>query len=167
MYKVMIEKATEDDAADIIDYLNLVGGESDNLLFGKDEFHVTVEQEKEHIRNMDNSFVMFLGKINNNIAAVGTLRGFTRDRIAHRGEIAISVKKEYWNNGIGTEMMKKLIEFGKDEAGLSVIQLTVKADNEKAIHLYNKLGFKQIGFYEKFFNINGKYYDAYLMNLYF
>lgn len=167
MNKVIIEKATEDDAADIIDYLNLVGGESDNLLFGKGEFHVTVEQEKDHIRNMDNSFVMFLGKINNNIAAVGTLTGFSRDRIAHRGEIAISVKKEYWNNGIGTEMMKKLIEFGKDEAGLSIIQLTVKADNEKAIHLYNKLGFKQIGFYEKFFNINEKYYDAYLMNLYF
>lgn len=39
----------------MIQYLNIVGGESDNLLFGKDEFHLTVEKEMEHITSICNS----------------------------------------------------------------------------------------------------------------
>ena len=44
---LILRRPTEDDAKAMIDYLNQVGGESDNLLFGKGEFHLTVEQEME------------------------------------------------------------------------------------------------------------------------
>lgn len=38
MQEVIIRKASVEDAAAIIDYLNQVGGESDNLLFGANGF---------------------------------------------------------------------------------------------------------------------------------
>ena len=109
---------------------------------------------------------MLLGKINGEIVSVGSLSGFSKARIAHRGEIAISVKKSFWGHGIATAMMNELIRFGKEIANMKVIQLEVKTDNEKAVRLYEKLGFTKIGIYEKFFKINNQYYDAYLMNLY-
>lgn len=40
--QLVLRKPIIEDAESIIEYLNLVGGESDNLLFGKDEFHFTM-----------------------------------------------------------------------------------------------------------------------------
>ncbi len=169
MNNISIVKASEEDAEAIIKYLNVVGGESNNLLFGENEFYMTVEEEQNLIRNLKSSLssIMLLGKDNGNIVSIGSLSGFRSKRSSHRGEIALSVKKDYWNKGIGSAMMKELIQFGKEVVKLSVIQLTVKVDNESAIHVYKKFGFKQIGYYEKFFYIDGKYFDACLMNLYF
>ncbi|WMJ89873.1 GNAT family N-acetyltransferase [Anaerocolumna sp. MB42-C2] len=163
-----IIKAGPEDAEAIIEYLNIIGGESDNLLFGKGEFNLSVKQEQSFISGINNSAnsIMLLGKVNGEIVSVSSLSGYSKARIAHRGEIAISVKKSFWGQGFGTAMMKELIKFGKETAKLEVIQLEVKSDNEKAIHLYENLGFVKIGTYKKFFKINNKYYDAYLMNLY-
>ena len=37
---IEIRKAKKEDAAELLDYLNLVGGESDNLTFGANEFNM-------------------------------------------------------------------------------------------------------------------------------
>lgn len=165
--ELIIAKAKPEDAKEIIEYLNIVGGESDNLLFGSNGFHMTVEQESNYIKNFNGSdkSCMLVGHIDGMIASVVSLSGFGRERIAHRGEIAVSVRKDYWNSGVGTAMMKELIQFAKD-VKIEVIGLEVKADNDRAIHLYEKLGFHKIGTYEKFFKIDGNYYDSELMNLY-
>jgi len=167
MDNLMIERANKDDAASIIEYLNQVGGESDNLLFGKDEIQITIEEEKGFIERMNQSSnsILLLGKVNGKIVSIGSLSGKGRKRIAHRGEVALSVSKEYWGLGFGTKVLEELIIYANHKE-INVIELTVKADNEAGIHLYEKLGFKKIGYYEKYFKIEDKYYDAYLMNLY-
>ena len=76
------------------------------------------------------------------------------------------IKKEYWNIGVGTELMKTLIDFAKTNGKTEIMHLGVKADNISAIKLYNKFGFEEIGIYKKFFKIDGIYYDEVLMNLY-
>ena len=170
MDKLHIRKATPEDAKKIIDYLNQIGGESDNLLFGENGFSwLTVEKEAELIEttNSTNKNVLLLGLIGNEIASISNLQGFTRERTSHRCTIALSVKRDYWNQGIGTAMMESLLTFAKESAGYRVVELQVKADNIYAIHLYQRFGFKKIGQYEKFFKINNIYYDALLMNLYF
>ncbi len=55
--------------------MNIVGGESDNLLFGKGEFKLTVEQEEKFIENMNTSetSVLLVGKVENKIASVASL----------------------------------------------------------------------------------------------
>lgn len=44
-----IRKASPYDAKYIVEYLNIVDGESDNLLFGKDEFHLSEQDEAKYI----------------------------------------------------------------------------------------------------------------------
>jgi|GEM_PF-4395720 len=46
---LLISKATIEDAVPIIDYLNMVGGESDFLTFGANGFPLNYEQEREII----------------------------------------------------------------------------------------------------------------------
>ncbi len=41
---------------------------------------------------------------NEQIIARAELEGYHAARIRHRARFSISVRKEYWNQGIGTEM---------------------------------------------------------------
>ncbi len=158
----------EEDAEAIISYLNRVGGESDNLLFGENEFHLTVEEEKEYIRrtNEDPNSLMIVGIIDHHLVSIGQIQSYRRKRIAHNSELAISVRKDYWGKGVGSAVMEELIHFAEKHPVIKYVHLGVKAENEKAIRLYEKFGFKKIGTHKKFFHMNGKFYDEILMDLY-
>ncbi|WP_346962130.1 GNAT family protein [Clostridium sp.] len=166
--ELLLRRPKEDDAEAMIEYLNIVGGESDNLLFGKNEFRLTVEQEREHIENINinDNALMLLGIIDNQIVSVSQVSASNRKRIAHNSELAISVKKECWGMGVGTAVMEALIDFAKNHETIKTISLGVKASNKKAQHLYEKLGFEKVGVHRNFFNIDGNYDDEILMDLY-
>lgn len=166
--EIYICKAEKKDAKDIIEYLNIIGGESDNLLFGQDGFTMSVENEEKYIENVNSSetSVMLIGKMDNEIACVGSLSAPTKERISHQCDIAVSVKKKFWNLGVGTKLMNELINFAKQSNKIEILHLGVKSDNTTAIRLYKKMGFEEIGVYKKFFKINGEYSDEILMNLY-
>ena len=109
---------------------------------------------------------MIIGLINNEIVSVAQISSPSRKRIAHNSEIAISVKKKYWSIGVGSAVIRELIKFAKDSGVTKNIILGVNATNEKAIKLYEKFGFKKVGIHKNYFNINGKYYDEIIMDLY-
>jgi RimJ/RimL family protein N-acetyltransferase len=166
--RLILRKPVTSDAEKMVEYLNIVGGESDNLLFGKGEFRLTVEQEMEYIKSISDSAntLMLLGIIDKNIVSVAQISSSNRKRIAHNSEISISVKKEYWRNGIGTIIMNELISFAKDHDTIRNISLGVKTNNHNAIKLYEKFGFIKVGVHKNFFNINGVFEDEILMDLY-
>ena len=56
----------------------------------------------------------------------------------------IVVKKDFRNKGIGNALLNYLIEFCKSK-NLSKINLEVSSNNDIAINLYKKFGFKQVG----------------------
>lgn len=166
---LVLSEAEPDDAPELLAYLNTVGGESDNLLFGGGDFTMTEEQERGFLAQMqaDKGAIILLGRIDGQIVTCSQIaRVSGRARTAHRAGFAISVKKEFWGMGIGAAAMEALFSFAKS-AGIEVIQLEVKADNTGGIRLYEKMGFTRIGTYPKFMKINGVYHDAYLMNKYF
>ncbi|WP_235777757.1 GNAT family N-acetyltransferase [Clostridium culturomicium] len=165
---LVLREVNINDAEAMLQYLNIVGGESDNLLFGANEFCLTVEQEKNYIESMreNDNALMAIGVIDGQIISIAQVAAPPRKRIAHNGELAISVKKEYWSMGVGTEMMKLLIDFAKSTSVIKNISLGVKSDNEKGIKLYEKMGFEKVGVHRNFFNIDGKYFHEILMDLY-
>lgn len=165
--QVMLRKPIIEDAKKMIEYLNTIGGESDNLLFGKDEIRITVEQEMEYIQNMNNdeNTLMILGIIDDNIMSISHISSPNRKRIAHNSEISISVKKDYWKNGMGSAVMKELIRFAQKRGTIKNISLGVKSSNRNAIMLYEKFGFKPIGIHRNYFNVEGDLDDEILMDL--
>ena len=80
----------------------------------------------------------------------------------HVGGVGIGIKKGYRDVGIGTEMLKTLIAQAK-KAGLKMLTLSVFSTNKRAIHVYEKVGFKETGRRPKFFYKNGKYIDRVIM----
>ena len=159
-----IREAVSDDAEKMILYLNQVGGESDHLIHGENEFLVPVEGVKRKLamsKDSENSIIL-IALENERIIARAELEGYYAARIRHRAKFSISVKKEYWNQGIGTEMLKRIVEQAK-EMKLKVIELEVISDNVRGIHLYHKMGFVDIGTYQDYFFVNGMFKDAIVM----
>ena len=76
----------------------------------------------------------------------------------HRGDLSVSVAKEYWNHGIGSQLLKELIDFAINNS-FEIIDLQVRSDNYAAIHLYEKYGFKKICTYPSFFKIEDQHID--------
>jgi RimJ/RimL family protein N-acetyltransferase len=95
---------------------------------------------------------------------VGSLNfiGGSRERTKHKGEFGMSVLKDFWGLGIGSALLQSLIEWAKG-SGIRKIQLEVMADNERAINLYKKFGFKIEGRKEKAVFKNGEYTDILVM----
>lgn len=160
-------EVTVDDARALIEYLNIVAGQSDNLTHGANACTLNEVQEMEfieEIRNDPNS-VMIVAKDGQKIVGAASLSGNKKERLSHRANLGISVLKDYWHQGIGNNLMAALIGYAI-EAGLEIIDLEVVTTNKNAIALYEKYGFEIIGTYDRFMKIDDHYVDAYLMNLY-
>lgn len=62
----------------------------------------------------------------------------------------VAVKKSCQGKGIGKEMLKKLLEFGRGK-GLVAFTLEVRVSNMSAIRLYHSLGFLDAGIRRNFY----------------
>ena len=81
------------------------------------------------------------------------------------GDLIVYIHQDFRNVALGTAMLTKLIELAKKE-GLHRIGLRVIADNKRAVHLYQKFGFKIEGLTkEAYFGEDGKYHDELVMGL--
>ncbi|MDP8011590.1 MAG: GNAT family N-acetyltransferase [Thermoplasmata archaeon] len=83
--------------------------------------------------------------------------------LSHIGILGISIIKDYRNKGIGTMMMKYAIELARNH--FDILILDVFETNNRAIHLYEKLGFIKFAYIQKGIKRNGKYIGVYSMYL--
>jgi RimJ/RimL family protein N-acetyltransferase len=166
---ITIARATPDDAEDMLDYLRIIGSETDNLTFGKEGLPFSLQEQREYIDGIANSdrSVLLLAKINGIIVGDASFRSGNRERLKHRGELGITVIQSEWNHSIGSLLMERILAFARDTAKADIISLEVRSDNVSAIHLYQKFGFEKIGCFKGFLKINNQLVDFDLMNLYF
>lgn len=164
---IVIRPAGTNDAHELIEYIEKISSESDNLTFGPGEFGITVEQEVNFLENMSNIENAIYLVAHNGKRIVGSLNfsGGSRPRIAHTGEFGVSVLKAYWGNGIGTELIKYLLQWCRKSGIIRKVNLRVRTDNENAIHVYRKLGFAEEGMITREFCIDGRFYDTLSMGL--
>ncbi|HEF1900038.1 GNAT family N-acetyltransferase [Bacillus cereus group sp. MYBK108-2] len=67
--------------------------------------------------------------------------------------------KDYWGNGFGYEALEILLNYAFQELNLHRIYLRVFSFNERAIKLYEKLGFEHEGCQKEAIYRNGKWND--------
>ena len=165
---IIYREAEPSDAGKFLEYCKIVGSETDNLTFGAEGLPLTISQEADFIRKFAGNpgSIMIVAFDEGELIGTGAVSVVSgKTRFAHRREIAISVRKDYWGKGIGTGIMNVLMDFAR-KSGAEVLELEVRSDNEAAISLYKKFGFEKIGTNEKFFKINGEFFAADYMNLY-
>jgi diamine N-acetyltransferase len=71
--------------------------------------------------------------------------------------------KRYWSQGIGAEVARRVLHHAFQDLNLNRVYLYVLNNNDRAIRLYEKIGFRREGRMEEAVYKNGAYHDLLLM----
>lgn len=145
--EIWLRNATASDGSAVLENFNLTHAETDYLLTYPDENRFDSEQESRFLERKEESpneielIAMVDGKV---VGTAGVDAVGTKYKVAHRAEFGISVLKEYWGLGIGRALMEACIQCARD-AGYVQLELSVVADNARAISMYQRAGFMECG----------------------
>lgn len=165
-----IRNAMIEDADELICFLKTTASQTPYLIREPEEVTLTHVQEEDFLGRMMESEreLLLVAQIdgkhvgNCSLSQVGAYQ-----RYSHRCEVAIALYQEYWGLGLGRQMMQALLDTAAG-CGYEQAELEVNAENEKAIALYEKLGFRIYGTRKHDMKYrDGRYADAYLMVKYF
>jgi RimJ/RimL family protein N-acetyltransferase len=138
----LLRPMVEDDAEAICSFLPRTHAEGDFVNYMAGEFEKTVDEEREFIRahNAKPCSTSMVAEVEGHIVGIAGGASLEFKRFAHHAECGLVVRKAFWNQGIGRKMMERLIEWSRS-AGHRKLYLRVFAYNERAIRLYDSLGF--------------------------
>lgn len=91
---------------------------------------------------------------------IGTCGFHNIDLDDRRAEIGYELARDYWNQGIMSEAVSKVINFGFYEMGINRIEAFYDPKNEASERLLKKLGFKVEGHLRKYSFYSGEFKDA-------
>lgn len=83
-------------------------------------------------------------------------------KVSHQCLFSIIVAKEYRKRGIGSLLLNNLIHLAKEQFRLEVLYLEVYEGNP-ALTLYQKFGFKEVGYQQYFIKEDGQYLGKTIM----
>lgn len=127
-----------------------------------------LKRNEDYILNLgvnDHQFVAVATDENGQEVVIGSasLNVYPQPRRNHSGSVGIMIHKDYQNMGVGTALIKTLLDIADNWLMLVRVELTVFADNDSAIHIYEKCGFVKEGLKRCAAIRSGKYEDEFIM----
>lgn len=118
--QIDIRLVRPEDAAQIIEYAKIVGAETDCLILDENGMpRLTIEKEADFLRQLPTEHSAMYGAFCGTLPiGIANMQGSNRERIAHRASIGISVRRDYWRQGIGSRLMEALITFAERSPAL-------------------------------------------------
>lgn len=156
---VEIRQADSADAALVVDFLNQVGKESDYMTLDEAGIGMSPADMEQFlmVQEMAENRICLLLFLDQELAA-------SQRYIQHIGDVFIVVQKAYWNQGLGQILLEEGIEWAHSTGVLRKLVLNVQVRNERAVHLYKKLGFEIEGCQARgACSAEGEFLDVYLM----
>ncbi|WDF05625.1 GNAT family N-acetyltransferase [Shouchella hunanensis] len=143
---IVYREARKKDAKSMIDHVKFVFTENPTFYGTRaDEFQMTIEQEEQWIEKHQKHGFLYLAEIDDVIAGMIHFLPSKSKRLSHQGMVGISIKEFYAGQGIGTELMTRLLRWAKAQANIEKVSLEVFSNNERGLSLYKKLGFQEEG----------------------
>ena len=164
---IIVRRPSADDAPAVLRYLRRVGAESEFLSFGAEGPPITEPEERAFLadaRTAENA-IAIVAEQNDQIVGMVTFKGGNRARTRHVGEFGISVARSAQGVGLGRRLMELLIAWAQAGATVRKINLVVRVDNDRAIALYESLGFVVEGRRSRDMLIEGVFHDSLIMGL--
>lgn len=165
---ILIREARADDASEMVLHVKRVLNTSGYTLTKADEFQATEESQRTWIKDtLDNGHLILVAEHEGGI--IGNLIFFrgTKARNSHTGELALGIDEAWRGQGIGKQLIERLIQWAEIQSGIEKIWLQVISGNDQAVGLYKKLGFKEEGALTKQIKFSdGRYADLISMSLF-
>ena len=118
------------------------------------------QRQKDH-----STIYLTICKKDNNMP-IGSTAFFRIDWVGRMAIFYIAIaEKENWNKGFGKESTKLMVDYAFATLNLNRIQLHVSTENDRAIDVYEKVGFKREGILREAMFFENHYVDFYVMGM--
>jgi RimJ/RimL family protein N-acetyltransferase len=162
----VLKSPVVEDAEKLIEYLKQISSETDFLTRYPEEVSITLKEEEKFIKELNKSpnNVMISAFIDDRLVGSASINPIgEKIRVLHRATFGIAIIKEAWNLGVGTALITEILDCA-NKAGYEQVELEVVTQNQRAIKLYERFGFKTYGTRENAFKFkDGSYSSDYLM----
>ena len=162
--EVIVEEAQLSDAKALVDLLSQVSQETDfvvaETILSQEDMEIFLERHLESVNEI--CLVVRVGK---ELAGVLNVSSTSSPQTNHIGDIFIAVQEKYWGYGLGSLLMEVALDWAEQTPMIRRLELTVQARNSRAVHLYEKFGFKIEATKERGAKTkDGEFLDVYLMS---
>jgi putative acetyltransferase len=122
----------------------------------------TIEETRSKLDNPGPGSKSLVAELNRRIIGDAFL-GPMLSRRRHAASLGMGVHDDFVGRGVGSALMKAVLDLADNWLDLRRVELTVFTDNPNAIRLYEKSGFVKEGHFKQFAFRDGEYVDAYSM----
>ena len=159
-------KATADDAENFLYFRRQLYAETDFMLYQATELKDDPEDSLRYVNGLIGcaNSELIVAVDAGHIVGFVSARGNDLTRLRHGAQLALGVLKSHWSKGVGSGLLANIRAWA-NSASVVRLDLTVRVDNARAIELYLRHGFDIEGRRRNIINIDGKYFDDYLMSL--
>ncbi len=160
----MIRLITEKDAQKYYDFWQNLVNETTFMLMNPDDLNITVEEHKIHIQNLlsKDNHTIFVKEKNDQLIGCVIVRGGELKKNRHSAYVVIGILQKYVGQGLGKQLFIRSEEWAKQHQ-IHRLELTVMTHNQRAIALYEKMGFFKEGTKKDSLVLNGEYIDEFFM----
>lgn len=161
-----IRQAIPNDAKALIDFLNQTNDQESGYAYVSTPIINEISKQKVNLENIyeSNNNAVFVALVGEKMVGLVSINGGKASVVDHVGDLGIIVDEDYRDIGLGTILMEEAIYWAKEDSIIKRIELKVQARNERAVHLYEKLGFKNEGTLSRGAKVNNQLLDVYLMS---
>ena len=168
--EIVIRYPQETDLDEFLVYINKLSKEDTYITFSGEEISKKDEKDflKETLKKIkEKNGLLFCAFYGSKLVGISDVTRQTqgRKRTKHVGLVGLSVDKSFRTDGIGKELLLKIIKYAKSELDLNLLILHVYEPNTKAKDLYYKLGFREYGRLPGGVKYHGKFVDEMSMYL--
>ena len=161
--EVILRTPKWEDLNDALEFINSLVEEDAMILMNTKK---TREQEidwlLENMKKLEKGkIIMITAEVDGRMVGIVEIRPHF-GKMSHVGSLGISIKKGYRGIGIGFDLMKEA-EKHAIHMRLKTMQLEVFEKNERAIHVYEKMGYKVTGRIPEGVLQNDEYMDVLIM----
>ena len=164
MEKITIKPAEPKNSQQLFNLHQTTLWEPDNLLEDVDKWDYDLSAEKANISSHQKEKLPYLTAwIGNQIVGYALIDAGEYKKNQHVGAVEIFIRPEFRGQGLGKKLISALLKATQKNKTIKRIELEVWSNNQPALKLYQKIGFKIEGIRKRAYKINHHYIDGIIM----
>jgi RimJ/RimL family protein N-acetyltransferase len=163
---IVLQSAEDEDAPGVLEHIRRVLEDGEGQVRLPEELHTDLPAVRQWLAEQREhpDWLVLVALARGEVVGMIDFRNDGRRRMAHTGAIGMSVLPAWRGEGLGRALLEALLDWAGASPRIEKIELNVRADNERAIELYRKLGFLEQGRRPRAIKLApGRYVDDVLM----